>query len=156
MHEIEKFFEAYESATNNEFERLDKLYSEFYKNFPGTKVLGDVILKKQGRIDFSTNQTDTTLGYKITDAVNAWYSPQIKLLGKSKNISAPKVNYSNSVEVLYISGEYDVASPAEYLYDTAYFNYTNNQKLVIPKAGHLDLFDSKSNQIKDAVLVFFK
>jgi len=155
MNEIEKVFSAYSSTSQGNFEDLNKLYNEFYKNFPGNIVIGDIILKKQGWVVYNETESDTTIGHKIVNAVNSWYSPEIELLKINKRqISKP--NQVDSVKVLFISGEFDVASPADYLNDTHCLNYTNTQKVLILNSGHLDLFEAKNKQVKTEVLEFLK
>jgi len=155
MNEIEKVFGAYSSASTGNFEPLNKLYTEFYKNFPATIEIGDILLKKQGRVEFNTTHNDNTVGDKITRVVNAWYSPEIELLKIKKAINSSQ-NKVDSVEVLFISGEFDVASPPQYLNDTNYFNYPNSKKVQILNSGHLDLFEPKNTGVKTEVVEFLK
>lgn len=154
VEDIELLFSAYLQALNGKPETLLKQYNEFYKNFPGDIVMGDNILKKQASVDFFKNSEDATIGNKITNVINTWYNPQIEMLVKSTKNSR-KTNVMDSVETLFISGEFDVASPQEYLNKTIVKQYPNSEMVIISNSGHLDLFYSKKEEVNTIITKFF-
>jgi pimeloyl-ACP methyl ester carboxylesterase len=150
---IEILYSNYMQAIAGEPDNLIKQYNEFYKTFPGDITMGDIIVKKQGRVSFNNSRADS-FGDKITNVLNTWYTPNIDLLQANTN-NKTLSNDSDSVEVLFISGEFDVASPPLFLKDDNYLGFSNSCKVIIPNAGHLDMFYSKKHLIEDAIVKFF-
>ena len=150
---IEQIFDAYMDAVNDDnYENIIKKYNDFYANYNGNPVLGDILLKKQGRVSFEKTQPKTTIGYKVASIVNSWYTPNNKLLTNLKQEYTKVEN--DSTEVLFIFGEFDVASPS-YLFDNNSFNYANSSKIVIPESGHLDLFYTNKEIVKELLEEYF-
>lgn len=151
MEENAKIFEAYTNAVNNNPDNLIKLYNDFYNVFPGDITIGDIILKKQGRVSFENTNNENTVGDKITNVINSWYNPQIDILTRTEsyNVSQP-----DSTEVLFIFGELDVASPP-LLFKDENLGFINSSKVIIPNSGHLDLFYSKREIVEKYCTTFF-
>ncbi len=150
MDDIEKVFKAYEEAFNGNSKKLINLYNQFYRNFPGEIIIGDILLKKQGRVTFEKNSSNT-IGDKITNVVNSLYSPKIQLL---VNKTTKQYHTTDSSEIMFIMGSFDVASPNNCIGKSNYLNYINYTSITIPDAGHLDLFYSKQKRVKKEVLGF--
>jgi len=149
---IEKVFEAYEYAFNGNPKKIIKLYNEFYRNFPGDIITGDVLLKKQGRVAFKPNSLNT-IGDRITNAVNVWYSPQIPLL---ENSPAEQCQNTDTVGVLFIMGGFDVASPPDFIKESNYLGYKNYKTITIQDAGHLDLLVKYRSELYDFIKHFLE
>lgn len=151
MDDREKLFSAYYNAINSNPNELIHLYNDFYKVFPGDFTIGDIILKKQGRVSFE-NSIDKNLTNNIAKVINSWYTPQVDLL--YSNLPNKKV-FTDSTEVMIMFGEYDVASPPM-LFEDNTLSFNNFSKVIIQNAGHLDLFYSKKDEVRSYCIEFFK
>jgi len=133
---------------------LDKIYREFYRNYPGKMVVGDMILKKQHCIDFFSakySKVDSSLGCRLAKSTNEWYFPDQPLL---TNVSIQKVS-PLLIKTLFICGEYDVASPSQ-LIGPLQNLYPNNQYILINQACHLDFFFDDKPQVISEITHFYK
>lgn len=148
---INNLIEAYRQAYEGNPAALLQLYREFYNNYPGKIALGDIYLKKQGRIWFPRKTANSSIGEKTMYTVNTWYSPEIDLL----EANFPTVfNDSLNMPALFICGALDVASPHEYILGTDYFGYSNHTLKIFPNSGHLDLFYKDKQGVEEEIFEF--
>jgi len=132
---IDKLFNVYTEACKGNSDGLLHSYKEFFKNFPGEIVLGDMVFKKQGMVISDTFQKDKKEDSGITQYANIFYTPKIKLRASLIN-EEYKINYDSNQKSLIILGESDIASPQSYFNKLESINC-----ILIPNAGHLDIFN---------------
>lgn len=132
---------------------LDKLYRDFYRNYPGKMVVGDMILKKQNSVHYNqiTNDSSiTTLGSNLAQSVNEWYFPQ-------NNILESKVDESFHVvlsKILFLCGEFDIAAPPELISSLSKI-YPNSELIQIDQSCHLDFFFDNKSKVSQMIIDFY-
>ncbi len=142
--ELDNLVHAFKDAQKDHTKQLKQLYNDFYKNFPGDLVIGDMILKKQGRVLVSD-----TLQNNISKVLNDWYNPVTSNFSVNPGILK---SIDDTIPKLFISGEFDVAAP---VYKLNSCHECNQNILVVPGAGHLDLLLKFSDDIVDIVTKYF-
>jgi len=149
--EIKKNINIYKKAASGNNKELKVLYDDFYNNFPKNIVSGDFILKKQNKVNFIFENNYKTFEDSIANSINYWYSPEISLL-KFKT-TFPSTIY-DTVNVMFISGEFDIVAPSELIKNSNCFKNYNTTTVIIKNAGHLDLFYSKLPEVKQNVIQY--
>jgi pimeloyl-ACP methyl ester carboxylesterase len=150
--EMEKNINIYIRAASGSVEELKNMYDDFYNNFPKNITTGDVILKKQNRVNFKQQSNNKTFVDSIANTINYWYSPKIKKLEVKDTLLSEVCNIT--VDVMFISDEFDIAAPPELLQKNICFKNYNTTTVIIKNAGHLDLFYSKLPDVKQKTIQY--
>ncbi len=146
-----ELFNAINNATNNNFKPIVNQYNLFYKTYPGSVVLFDMIIKKQGYGLKNHNNPANNYYSGITHFLNTWYNPLF--CGLSKKSAVDSKLYST--KVLIINGQHDVASPPQLVEHLILPYYYNAEYKVIDKATHLELFFSSKAFVDSLIIDFF-
>ncbi len=152
LNKIEDFLVASKNATNDDYDRLFSYYNEFYSNYPGDVILGDIFLKKQKQIYFDKKEStqESNIGGLIANGVNNWYSPYHSILQAKEKLKIDTLN----VPILFISGELDVASPPQLLNEIKPF-YSQSEYIELDRTGHLDFFFEKKQKVDSLIRDFY-
>lgn len=97
-------------------------------------VVGDMLLKKQGRLYYEKNSNTSEYDDLVND-LNSWYSFSYDAFPIIKDSS-----FQDSIPVLFINNQYDIASPKELVESELLPFYPNSIIYNVQGTGHLDLF----------------
>lgn len=148
IQEINDLYALFNEAFNGNAEPLYQSYSDFYRNFPGEIVLGDIFVKKQG---FIIPESDNKDKLGLANILNSFYSPEHKT---KKQLINECYYVKDSIKTLYIVGDSDVASLPSYFKEQNIHN-KNVKSVIFKNTGHMDFFYTKKKMLSNELILFF-
>jgi len=152
LNKIEIFFDATSKTLIGDTVLLAKYYNEFYQDYPKGIVIGDMYLKKQGRINIDSNKStnNKSIGALFANNINHWYSPSDSIFyDLSSEIKSDTVRQPT----LFICGDLDVAAPPALIKEVKPLFINGTYKELI-YTGHLDFFFSQKSYV-DSLMISF-